>query len=357
MEASIPSPVDPASSDDVTRALRAYLAARSDLTGVHVAEAPAPIGSGFDSFIYAFRIEAEAPDNRWLAPLVLRLQGKPAYAEKVAREAAVQAFLAAASYPTPALLAVEDERNAFGLPFMIMERVPGTTMLARMMSNPLRASGLLAGLGELHATLHRLPSAGWPLADGSEPVTMQRLARIRRGVAQHQLSGLADRLVWLERNAGAVLPETPVITHNDFHPLNVLVSGDGSLSVIDWSDAALGDRHFDVARTLTLFSFAYIVATSTLERLLLKAIRGFMRSRYLKGYRRALPLDERRLAYFEALQSLYALGQLCELQAEPAAEMTGAARRALRDLPGLIAEADVYVHRRIADARRLLPEA
>lgn len=349
--------IDPASSEDVARALQEYLRGRSDLSRVRLVDSPTAIGSGFDSFIYAFRIEGETPGERWLAPLVLRLQAKPEYASKVRREAAVQTFIAAAGYPTPALLAVEDDRNALGLPFMIMERVPGTTMLARAMSNPLRAAALLGRLGELHARMHGLPAGDWPFDEGSEPISILRLARIRSGVAQHKLSTLTDRVAWLECNAVAVQPETPVITHNDFHPLNVLVTGDGELSVIDWSDAALGDRHFDVARTLTLFSFAYIVATSTLERLLLKAARGFLRSRYLKGYQRVFPLDGRRLAYFEALQSLYALVQLYEVQAEPAYEATEVARRALRDLPGLIAEADVYVKQRIADAQRMLADS
>lgn len=341
----------------MARALREYLCGRSDLTHVRLVDAPTPIGSGFDSYIYAFRIQGDPRGERWVAPLVLRLQAKPEYASKVRREAVVQAFMAAAGYPTPALLAVEDDRNALGLPFMIMERVPGTTMLARALSNPLRAAALLRRLGELHAQMHTLPTDGWPLDHESEPISMRRLAQTRSSVAQHELSDLVDRLAWLERNARAELPEMPVITHNDFHPLNVLVTGDGQLSVIDWSDAALGDRHFDVARTVTLFSFAYIVATSTLERILLRAARGFLRSRYLAGYQRAFPLDRRRLAYFEALQSLYALVQLYEVRAEPAYEATETARRALRDLPGLIAEADIYVKRRFADAQRLMADS
>jgi hypothetical protein len=131
---------------------------------------------------------------------------------------------------------------------------------------------------------------------------------------------------------------------------------DGDLSVIDWSDAALGDRHHDIARTLTLFSFAYIVASSGVERFLLKAARGFLRSRYLRGYEGAFPVDRRRLAYFEALQSLYALVQLTEMLEDPrpGAAPSDAAVRARKDLPNLVAEIEVYVRRRIADAERAL---
>ena len=346
--------IDPASPDDVRRALREYLAQRGDLPAARLVAAPAPIGNGLDSFIYGFRLDGETSDTRWLTPLVLRLQRKPEYAAKARREADIQSFIAAAGYPTPALLAVEDASNALGLPFAIMERA-GTTMLARMMSNPLRAPALLARLGEIHARLHRLPPEAWRLDESSASATLPRLERTRRGVEQLGLTRLEDRLTWLEHNAAAVLPETAAITHNDFHPLNVLVTGDAQLSVIDWSDAALADRHFDVARTLTLFSFAYIVATSKFERLLLKAGRGLLRSRYLKGYEAAFPLEPQRLAYFEALQSMYGLVQLCELQAEPEVEgVTAGAGRVLRDVSNLIAEADAYVQRRIAEARHAL---
>lgn len=348
--------VDPAQAEDVTRVLTEYLTRRSDLSDVRLAEAPAAVGKGFDSFIYGFRIQCCAPDERWLAPLILRLQRKPEYASKVRREAEVQAFMAAVGYPTPRMLAVEDEANAFGLPFSIMERVPGTTMLARVMSNPLRAPGLLQQLGELHARMHRLPADAWRFDESSGPIALVRLARTRQGIEQLGLSRFEDQLGWLEQRArdGSV-PETRAITHNDYHPLNVLATPDGQFSVIDWSDAAVGDRHFDVARTVTLFSFAYIAASSTLERMVLKAARGTLRSRYLKGYEAAFPLDPQRLAYFEALQSMYALVQLYELQAEPVVEdVTASASRMLRGLPDLIAEAETYVDRRIADARRLL---
>ncbi len=345
------TPIDPASTTAVRDALAAYLAARGDLRAARIVEPPAPLGSGFDSFIYTFRLEGAA-DAPWLQPLVLRLQGNPAAVAKVQREADVQQFLAAAGYPTPTLLAAEDAATAFGLPFMIMERIPGTTMLARVTSNPLRAGGLLARLAQLHVDLHRLPDAGWPLHDGDQPLVLRQIAQFRHRVEEQRLSELRDGLDWLALNAAAVLPETAVITHNDFHPLNVLVTDEGRFSVIDWSDVALGDRHHDVARTLTLFSFAYIAASSTIERVLLKAARGFLRSRYFNAYERSFPVDRRRLAYFEALQSFNGLLQITELVlVQDTTRVTDAARSLP---PNLIAEIEVYVRRRFADAERAL---
>jgi aminoglycoside phosphotransferase (APT) family kinase protein len=233
-----------------------------------------------------------------------------------------------------------------------MERVPGATMLGRITGNPFRAGGLLTQLAALHANLHKLPTAGWPLDDGDEPIVLRQIARFRRRIDEGRLVQLRDGLDWLERNAPAVLPETAVITHNDFHPLNVLVTDEGRLSVIDWSDAALGDRHHDIARTLTLFSFAYIAASSTVERVLLKAARGFLRSRYFNAYERAFPVDRRRLAYFEALQSWNGWLQVTELGVGDNATRATDAVRGLP--PNLLAEVEVYVRRRLADAERAL---
>lgn len=146
------APIDPASAAAVHEALSAYLAARDDLHRARISEPPESLGSGFDSFIYTVQLTgAETP--AWSAPLVLRLQGDPATVAKVRREADVQAFLSRAGYPVPTLVAVEDAHNAFGLPFMIMERIVGSTMLARVFANPLRAGGLLARLASAHADL------------------------------------------------------------------------------------------------------------------------------------------------------------------------------------------------------------
>ena len=350
------SQIDPAAPDAVSGALVAYLAARDDLHEARIVEPPAPLGSGFDSFIYTFRLAGEVADPRWSRPLVLRLQRNAAVAAQVRRQADVQTFLTRAGYPVPALLVAEDAGNAFGLPFMIMERVDGGTVLAGITGNPLRAGRLLTDLGRLHARLHQVTTVGWPLDDGEDPLVSRKLVDMSARVSRLRLGGCDEALAWLERNAPTVLPETAVITHNDYHPMNVLLSKDQALLVIDWSDATLGDRHSDVARTLTLFAFAYIVASSTFERVLLKAARGYLRSRYRRGYEEAFPLDRKRLAYFEALQAAYLLLQLREMLADPrpGAAPSAAAARTMRDLPSLVMQAEAYVRTRIQLARRPL---
>ena len=103
-----------------------------------------------------------------------------------------------------------------------------------------------------------------------------------------------------------------VACHGDFHPLNVLVDGDTSM-VIDWTDAALGDRHGDVARTSLLFYFGAALATSNrAAKAALGGAQGWLSKRYLRTYRRSAPIDPDRLRRWEAVHLLHGWAQILE---------------------------------------------
>ncbi len=103
--------------------------------------------------------------------------------------------------------------------------------------------------GALHASLHRLPTVG--------------------------LSGLS----------AVSTPEKSVVAllHLDYHPLNVVVGGDGALGVIDWDNARLGDPRADVARTLSILTI-----NPDLRELPPEARRALrtLRRAYLRGYQK-----------------------------------------------------------------------
>jgi aminoglycoside phosphotransferase (APT) family kinase protein len=173
------------------------------------------------------------------------------------------------------------------------------------------------------------------------------LRSLRATIVASNITDLDDPLAWLERHAHAWRDDKEVLIHGDFHPLNILYAADGSERVIDWSDADLGDRHADVARTTTLMSFAHIVANSAVERIALKAIRGRLRRWYLRGYERALPLERRRLAYWEAAQSLRGIVQIMESYVANDEAITR------RLPPSLVADARRYFEQRSREYDRL----
>lgn len=341
--------IDPADSAQIATALAAWIAARHP--GATIAGAPEPLGRGFDTFIFTFRL-ANPPDDAWRGDLVLRVYGAPTQGFKAMHEAAAQRFVVGAGYPGIAPLAVEEEAPGFGLPIMVMPFIAGGTLLQRVTANPLKTGGILAQMAALHVRLHRLPIDDCPLVSDETHAARQMSALRTRAAPIMPAPGVEDALLWLERTQGMALPEERSFTHNDFHPLNILAGTDGVLTVIDWSDATMGDRACDVARTVTLLSFAYIAASSAPERIILRAARGFLRSRYLAPYERQYPLDPARFAWWKALQSVTGWVQLLELEHNRTSgtAITGAAAAIPPDTRD---EARRYATERMREAERL----
>ena len=86
------------------------------------------------------------------------------------------------------------------------------------------------------------------------------------GTVDERASHLARESEWLVANAvlpaelvtaqpplgrAALRPSTPVFIHGDLQVDHVFVDGDDVTGILDWSEAAPGDAHFDLA-TLTL---------------------------------------------------------------------------------------------------------
>jgi aminoglycoside phosphotransferase (APT) family kinase protein len=149
--------LDPARADLVGNALLAYLRARLGIEALDFADAPAPLGRGFASFIYAFRLAGDALPDQWRMPLVLRVLPDAATAQVLRREEAIQHFVGAHGYRVLAPLTVETSDATFGLPFAITLRLMRGTMLERVTHNPLSVPRLLAAMGEAHVALHRIP--------------------------------------------------------------------------------------------------------------------------------------------------------------------------------------------------------
>jgi aminoglycoside phosphotransferase (APT) family kinase protein len=191
----------------------------------------------------------------------------------------------------------------FGLPFVVMERVPGRTVLDRVKAHPLRAKALLEALAAAHAALHRVEPAGWPFP--TDPTTWEVDRRLGEAEAAAPPAdpGLVAALAWLSANRGRAQGEGPSICHYDFHPMNAVVDDAGAVAVIDWEGAGVGDRHSDLARSLVLFEWAPAIAASRVERVVLRAAKPWLVRTYRRAYERHLPVDDDRLRYWMALHA------------------------------------------------------
>jgi aminoglycoside phosphotransferase (APT) family kinase protein len=304
---------DPTYPPDVADALRTWLGERFGQPVVD-AVAPTAIGTGFSTLIHFVQLAGEGLPEEWRAPLVVRIHQSVEQAAVARREAAIQTWCHDRGFPAPRVLMVFAPGELLPLPVQVMERAPGTTMLEAIMKAPWQAARMLERLADLQLQLHALPIDGWPEAKEAG-LAARRLALVRRSLEQHDDPELRDALSRAERLLPELYAAERVPCHGDFHPLNVMVSS-GRATVIDWTDAGLGDRHGDVARTYLLFHVAAIAATTRVEKAVLKASHGWLARRYRSAYERVQPLDPNRLRHWEALHLLHGWAQVLDAHRE-----------------------------------------
>jgi aminoglycoside phosphotransferase (APT) family kinase protein len=215
--------------------------------------------------------------------------------------------------PIPLAVAAVPDGNPIGLPFEVLPAVPGRPMLTEIVATPWRYRRALDDLAVMAVAIHAVPIDGLELP-GAPPLVDRWRARLREDAGADPIVGpLVDRL---DRHADRVRDEHPVLCHGDYHPLNVLSTRTATgwdHQVIDWTDAALGDREYDVARTAGLMSLASIAAGSTPERVALRAVGPIMRSTYLRRYGRRVALDPLRLRFWEAAHLVKGVSQVRNL--------------------------------------------
>jgi aminoglycoside phosphotransferase (APT) family kinase protein len=198
-------------------------------------------------------------------------------------------------------------------------------------------------MAELHARLHQLPPHNFPNGKGTLfPRTLEELTDI---VHTHGFRELAGGLDWLIANEPAP-PAVLSILHLDFHPYNLIQENEGSLNVIDWTEAGLGDFHADVAETLMILSCMPAGRTTLFDRLAVGPGRLMLRRKYFRAYRHERPIDDEKLRYYCARA---AFRRLCQYQRWlcHGARVTGSKSRLLEHLnPELLQTLRDYFRKR-----------
>ena len=314
----------PPDADTIAVELLAFARALTERAELAFASAPERMPGGEDTATYAFTLaDAPAPLD---GPLVLRLfpgagDALGAAAGRARFESAVHEAVAGVGYPCPRVRVTGDEAVIAGRHFLVLERLPGETLWARLKPPSRHMFGTGSLLADAQARLHALDPAPLEAAvaalgdtDRLRPERMLEWSDAdldARGGAP-----LRDTWAWLRAHQPPPAPRA--ICHADFHPLNVIADGARLVGVVDWTDVQIADPHFDVAQTVVLLHFAHVDAPPPVARAV-DAMRRALQVQYRRAYARQHPLDEQRLAYFEAFAIARRL-----LQAA-AAERTGRA--------------------------------
>jgi aminoglycoside phosphotransferase (APT) family kinase protein len=275
-----------------------HLEDRLGFSSLRFAEPPVLIPEGWETYIYRFRLaSATGLPSEWARPLVLRIYACIEGLPRLRHEYLVQQCMARHAYPVARPLLLDGDPHLLGGPFMVMEAIPGRTLLDLMLWRPWRVIDGPVQMAALHARLHRSPVADFPAPPG--PFLERRLEEMRAWVTEYRLHGMAPGLEWLARNRPPE-PERPSIIHLDFHPVNLMFGRWHCNAVLDWSESDVGDPHLDVATTIVLIRSAPVEVPAPLQPLTAAPARTLLWRLYRNAYRRRLPLDPQRLRYFLA---------------------------------------------------------
>lgn len=143
----------------------------------------------------------------------------------------------AAGLPVPQVL---DVVCVYGRDAIVFERVHGPSMWQSMVADPDRAPYLARQMASVHLHIHSVAA----------PRTLPQLhSRIAENIAGVEAVSACERSDALD--LADQLPRGDRLCHGDLHPGNILMSHRGPV-VIDWFDAASGDRFADIVRTSLL---------------------------------------------------------------------------------------------------------
>jgi hypothetical protein len=199
----------------------------------------------------------------------------------IEREAAIakcvsDAAKAIREFRVPAVGGIVDVADRKGLLFQRLTGEPFVNTLRGARAAAIDRAGVR--LAELQFALHRMRVD----AHAGLSVLPQQCA-MHGGFIQ-AAPGLPSRLRESALRALAALgPSKRQLCHGDFQPRNVLLSGDGDFTLIDWLTATQGDAIADLARTSILLRFGRVADKSAITPVE-AVVRGRLHDAYLERY-------------------------------------------------------------------------
>ncbi len=191
-----------------------------------------------------------------------------------------------AGLPAPVVEGVVEVDGRKGIVF---ERVEGPSMLKELTAKPWKVVKLARVLAELHAAMHSREIPELPSLRGAVQESIRDSVLLAEATKEAALKVLEQ------------LPDGNAVCHGDYHPDQVIMSSRVPI-IIDWNRAVQGNPLADVARTSFLLQMGD-VPSFVAGRWLIKAIRAWFHSIYLKRYLRLRPASREEIAAWELLSA------------------------------------------------------
>ena len=268
----------------------------------------ARLTGGFDTQVFAFRVSgAESLPSE----LVLRVF-RENEAHRTILESAVHNASADAGHPVPRVFSGFSGERIAGRPFIIMERVKGSTLL-QTAANPAAMAEIPKLMGRVHARLHSIDASGLIRAlerggvDTRQLMADNLVGWVAEAVEACGVKEMKPLVEWLQENAPPV-PDRLSVCHGDFHPGNMMVEDMRLTGIIDWGNVKFGRPEYDVGVTQMLFTCGPLEATGGVDsEEATRAILEQAAAAYIHFYTEHGPLNEDLAAYYGTLRAAHAL--------------------------------------------------
>jgi aminoglycoside phosphotransferase (APT) family kinase protein len=289
--------------------LIAYLRNKLQNSMIGYEEPLAPLEGGCETYMYRFKLKG-APKELSI-PLVLRLFPQSYGTKNAVLEKTVQNVLAKEGFPVAHTYFLCTDITILGGSFLIMAFLNGNLMLTAPFEI---IPGMLANA---HASLHKLKPDLLINSLHGQGITDFRFS--------HNLDWLGDKankhtwlqpgIEWLRENRPDDEEDNLVICHGDFHYLNILISKEEVLGIIDWSCFLIANPVLDIANSI-------VIITMVSKHLLPSAIKSLssvnweiFAQKYLNEYQKNNPLlNVKYLSYYMARRCFEAIIQGIEGQ-------------------------------------------
>ena len=291
-------------SDD----LIAYLRQTLSRPEIEYAEPPDPLSGGYETLILTFTLTNAPP--AYSCPLILRLLQSFSPPRRALREATVQNGVSALGIPVPRVLAYSGAPLIVGRAFVIMERIAGSSMLQLLGKLSPYGIRLLTEMGKLQVRINQVPVDALHLRLRSNKVRLKTLPdtvrMMEEKIRQHGFDQLMEGMEWVKANR---LDDScsPCLCHGDFHPGNLMVREGRIVAIIDWANAIIGDKEWDIAKTLLVLQAGPFIQINKPVDALVGLGRRLVADRYLRTYNKHLKVDYERLDYYRILHAFNAI--------------------------------------------------
>ncbi|MGY5864371.1 MAG: phosphotransferase [Candidatus Thorarchaeota archaeon] len=269
------------------------------------------ITSGWETQIFSFDLEWKTKTGKMQEGLIVRVFSPGVGEVKAEKESTVMTQLSRVGYPVPRIYVTETDASHLGNPFIIMDRIDGSTLNDKFGPSHDENQNLVMVFSRLFVKLHKLDWKYFATDNQSHSgdpyyIVKSALAEAGRALYTYRKSELKPIVDWLHSKVDTVPCEKPSLIHGDFHPMNIMIDSRNNPFVIDWGAAKVGDFRSDLAWTL-LLTRAYSNKDN--------------RDSFHNGYQRAVGHDIEELEYFEVFSILRRLFDVSVSLGEGASEL------------------------------------